>query len=260
MQSRHFHWLSVSALLFALGPSLASARDPVDDLSGHTAKRPVAAPEAQPGKCYRLTEGHRFPLCRAYVNDLNRFCEDSALRCDFKVHPDYARDLARPAWEDVDPREHVGLIAQWAQSYFSVPSECKNECERERREKNWQEFKVKFDDALNAGRVRLQRARVDLNYDGIKELVYRLGDQECHVDHRVTFMPGQTPTLMVAEGADERLALDYAQTLNQKGSDIVLLQGRAHLYRGNLYEGLTGPGIGRYAANFTPVCQVENLR
>ncbi|WP_143762983.1 hypothetical protein [Ramlibacter tataouinensis] len=258
--------IAAVAFYFCLAPTLALADTafkvqvkPKGEYE-EAAKPPPLASGSKSKHCYRLIEGQRYPLCRVYVNNLNHFCEDAALRCDFKVHPDFRKDLGRPDWEDVDPKKHLNLIAQWARAYFHVPEECKGDCEEVRREKNWQEFKVKLDAAINAGRVHLQRAMVDLNYDKKEEVVYRLGDRQCIADHRDTFMPGQSPKLMVVEDLGERLAIDYAQTLNQKGSDIVLLQGRAHLYRGNLYEGLSGPGIGRYAANAGAVCEVEYIR
>jgi len=75
--------------------------------------------KALTGRCYRDVEwsqwkgepirsGH-WPLCRTFLDNLNRYCDEAPMVCEWKVHP-RIQSLKLPKWERLSAEESVRLL------------------------------------------------------------------------------------------------------------------------------------------------------
>lgn len=100
-----FGWMTVARVAAAGGE--AAFTPPV-----------YTAYELKPGACYVLLKpkwpevmGGDYPVCRAVLDNLNKFCDEPPQYDRRKVHPT-TRNLREPNWERVDAKANLDLVKQ----------------------------------------------------------------------------------------------------------------------------------------------------
>lgn len=160
--------------------------------------------------------------------------------CTRKVHPDFGKDFALPKWENLDPAAHWDILEQVIRSRAAkVPTSCNEECKKTWQDKQWRENRPKLTEGIRQGLVKLDRARVDLNHDGKRELVYRLTEGDCKAQPGAEH-PGFAglATLMVYDEARRQYDPRYAEYLTVWRFDALLYQGRSYL---TMWDDSVGP-------------------
>lgn len=122
------------------------------------------------GRCYRDVEwskwkgepirsGH-WPLCRTFLDNLNRHCDEAPMVCEWKVHPDI-KALRLPEWKRLDEAELAKLYGN-----------------------KWQQARRDYD----TGRIRASHIDLDLDGgDGEAESLVRFEYPECPANPRGAF-------------------------------------------------------------------------
>lgn len=217
-------------------------------------------------ECYKLVHGNGNPVCRKFGQNLNRFCDRPPMHCELAIHPDFAKDFSFPKWEDIDPLANVELVAELVRSRASVAHDCTGECDAKWRELKWQEYRPKLLEGIQLGRIRFSRTSIDINHDGKKELVFRLMDIGCPPigSDEPIYAFGGNPALMVLDESSGKFDRDFNRPLALGSYDVILHLGRASLIDLNrwdkkweLFESVSGPGVGRFHVLHRPVCEYQ---
>jgi hypothetical protein len=162
---------------------------------------------ANTSKCYRVIVGQEHELCRLYEANLNRFCNEPPMVCDRKIHPDFAKYFSLPQWEDVDPMKHLGIIEIFIKFITGDNARCSKgdeQCQAKWREKEWQEYKVKFFDRTKKGIIKLSRARFNIKGIGKeRQIVYRLVDFKCAINDEFWNDPRIPKNIVIDEKTGE---------------------------------------------------------
>lgn len=168
--------------------------------------------EAKQGGCYKLVSGKDNQMCQLFLQDLNRFCGEPPMVCERKIHPDFAQYFSFPKWKEVDPAEHLEIIAQLIRAETSRNALCADEqCQADWRERQWQKYKVGLLERMKAGQVQLSYARIRPERYSTKEnLVYRLVDFPCSPINVDYWNNPQVPKLVVVDEKTERIDQHYA--------------------------------------------------
>jgi hypothetical protein len=70
----------------------------------------LGAQELQEEPLYRLWQGSGYPVCTAFLENLNAFPRDEPpMGCEQKIHPSHP-EFTRPVWEDMDVNTNLPLI------------------------------------------------------------------------------------------------------------------------------------------------------
>lgn len=131
-----------------------------------------------------LLKGSQFELCREYERGLE---EGQARRtyCGVAL-PSGNADFRLPKWESMDPAEHMDLVRDifyWVNSRSNGLWDYKYYLERQAAERDivpdmlarvWEPAKADVERLIAEGRIKLERGRLDLNFDGKAEPVYRM--------------------------------------------------------------------------------------
>jgi len=182
-------------------------------------------------ECYKLVHGKGNPICRKLGENLNRFCDQPPMRRELAIHPDFAKDFAFPKWEDLDPQANIELVAEAHRSWAVVAHDCKAKCDTGERERQWQLVRAQFLEAARRGCLRFSRARVDINHDGKKELVFRLVGNcpSQNTNDAVLSYSDGLSRLMVLDEITEKFDRGFAFERSWLLSDVILHQGRASI-------------------------------
>lgn len=221
---------------------------------------------AQPKPCFRLLErkwpevqsGH-YPVCVAYLKNLNSFCGESPTACERKLDP-VIKELSLPKWEEVDPKANLDLIAQIVKggNVFTPPSEIR-----------WQVVKPEILSRIDHGAVHMWQARISLTTNGKPELLVRV-DWGCMPIDAVgpdgaTYRAGGIPSSVYV--VDEHTGkLDKRYDYLENVEDVVLHDGKAYLleqsgyHRNSLELGEPFSARGGYEKGKTSVCIFEHLK
>jgi hypothetical protein len=155
-------------------------------VTAFAADKSVSKAKVKTDKCYRVIVGQDTKMCRLYEQNLNRFCNEPPMVCDRKIHPDFTKYFSLPKWEDVDPMKHLDIIEKFIKFRTGNNVRCPKgdgQCQAKWREKEWQEYKVKFFDRMKKGIVKLSKARFNIKGAGNeRQIVYRLVDFTCAIN------------------------------------------------------------------------------
>lgn len=186
---------------------------------------------AEPKPCFRLLErewsdarivqsGH-YPVCVAYLKNLNRFCKQSSSTCEYTLDPEI-KELSKPDWEAIDPKANLELIAnrvKWRGDSHS-PSE-----------NYWQIIKPEILRRIDQGMVRLWQTRIRLagNEETVRVIRADLGCEPIIVigpDH-AQYQTSNAFVIVVEEGTGQ---LDRRYDYLLPGvKDMVLHNGQTYL-------------------------------
>lgn len=183
---------------------------------------------AEPKPCFRLLErkwpevqsGH-YPVCVAYLKNLNRFCKESSSTCEYKLDPEI-KELSQPKWEAIDPKANVELIAERVKLHnTSLPPS----------EKYWQVIKPEILRRIDQGMVRLWQTRIRLasNEDPVCVIRADLGCAPIIVigPDRAQYQTSNAFVIVVEEGTSQ---LDRRYDYLLPGvEDLVLHDGQTYL-------------------------------
>lgn len=182
-------------------------------------------------ECYKLIHGEGNPVCRKLGKNLNRFCDKPPMRRELAIHPDFSKDFAFPKWEDLDPQANIALAAEAHRSWAVVAHDCKAKCDTEERERQWQLVRAQFLEAARQGCLRFSRARIDINHDGKKELVFRLVgncSKPSASDALLSYSDGLS-RLMVMDEITGKFDRGFAFERSWLLSDVIIHQGRVSI-------------------------------
>lgn len=182
----------------------------------------------EPKPCFRLLErkwpevqsGH-YPVCVAYLKNLNRFCKESSSTCEYKLDPEI-KELYKPDWEVIDPKANLELIAERVKLHNTSqpPSE-----------QYWQVIKPEIQRRIDQGMVRLWQTRIRLasNEEPVRVIRADLGCEPIIVigPDRAQYQTSSAFVIVVDESVgqiDRRY--DY---LLHGVKDVVLHNGQTYL-------------------------------
>jgi hypothetical protein len=206
------------------------------------------------GKCYKLISGKDNEMCRLFEQNLNRFCDEPPMVCERKIHPDFAKYFSFPKWEEVNPAEHLDIIADYIRARAPERADCPKpvpvivpkkgespfvihpltesdirankaaeECQAEWREKKWQEYRVELLEHLKLGQVKLSCARFEIErYSKKYNLVYRLVDFPCRPLDPEYWNFSHVLKLIVLDEKTSKLDREWTAILGGATYDVLL--------------------------------------
>lgn len=182
----------------------------------------------EPKPCFRLLErkwpevqsGH-YPVCVAYLKNLNRFCKEASSTCEYKLDP-AIKELGKPGWEAIDPKANLELIAErvkW-RGGSRPPSE-----------NYWRVIKPEVLRRIDQGIVRLWQTRIRLasNEESVRVIRADLGCEPIVVvgPDRAQYQTANAFVIVVDEGTGQ-LDKRYDYLLHGV-EDMVLHDGQTYL-------------------------------
>jgi len=187
--------------------------------------------KAEPKPCFRLLErkwpevqsGH-YPVCLAYLKNLNRFCGEPPPTCERKLDP-AIKELSLPKWEEIDPKAHLKVIEQTLNYNFE-------------NIKVWLPIPPDMLEHIHSRKVHMLHTWVDLDHDGKMEHVVRFDDGPCHPINpsgERGFYGFNYEIAVVDKDitqVDERFR--YVEI---GGRDVLLYEGRAYLWHFTASDG-----------------------
>jgi hypothetical protein len=152
--------------------------------------KPAALTEAQ---CYRVTRASVPALCREFGRNLNLQCDRPRMVCDQLVAPSMTDLFSLPEWEPLNALASFEWVEKVyrAQQSFNLPSRLSawrsppgedpalRQKELEHNERLWRERETEVRSKVASGQLRASRARIDIDHNGSRELVYRVDDSSC---------------------------------------------------------------------------------
>lgn len=126
---------------------------------------------------YFLIERESYQLCHDLVKNFNRFKDEEPMVCELKFHPDY-KNFRLPKWEEIDGVEHFDTVKKLLREESLHP---------------WglddlDKLKERFGNSKN----KLYRTKMDVNFDGHQNIVYRIKQNVCDVNRYFKFSaPGE---------------------------------------------------------------------
>jgi len=184
--------------------------------------------EAKQDGCYKLVSGKDNQMCQLFLQNLNRFCGEPPMVCERKIHPDFEKHFSFPKWNEVDPAEHLDLIALLIRAEAPTNARCTNQqCQADWREEQWQKYKVGLLERMKAGQVKLSYARIKLlRYVDKMSFVYRLVDFPCSPLDIDYWNYPCVPKLIVIDEKTGKIDRDYTTIFRLWGPcDALLYNG-----------------------------------
>jgi hypothetical protein len=203
------------------------------------ADKSVSKAKVKTDKCYRVIVGQDTKMCRLYEQNLNRFCNEPPMVCDRKIHPDFAKYFSFPKWEDVDPVKHLDIIEKFIKFRTGNNVRCPKgdgQCQAKWREKEWQEYKVKFFDRMKKGIVKLSRAQFNIKGVGKgSQIVFKLVDFMCAIDDEFWNHPMIPQNIVINEKTGELDLNAMALTGYGAPKEVFFYEGVARLSTWDIY-------------------------
>lgn len=178
--------------------------------------------------CFRLLErkwpevasGH-YPVCVAYLKNLNRFCNEATPTCEYNLDPEI-QALSKPDWEAIDPKANLELIAERVKLHntYQPPSE-----------QYWQVIKPEILRRIDQGMLRLWQTRIRLasNEEPVRVIRADLGCEPIIVvgPDRAQYLTPST-FVVVVDGDTDQISRRYDYLLDGI-RDIVLHDSQTYL-------------------------------
>lgn len=169
---------------------------------------------------YDLIKGQQFELCRAYERNLNSFSHELPMACERKFDPDL-EEFWQPNWETLNPAQHMDLIRETlVVKYKFRPTED--------IDGRWNRWRPKLQEKIRNGEVKLSRTEVDVNHDGINEIVYRFADRPCDPSKELDRRIPSTYRYFVMDSATGKLSSDFV-LLQLRTKNLFFYKGRAYV-------------------------------
>lgn len=113
---------------------------------------------------YFLIEREKYPLCQELVENFNTFKDEPPMVCKRKFNPDF-KNLKLPKWEEINASEYFNTIKRLAtdEKFQSMDNNV------------IEQYKLK----MEKGIIKLYRAKIDINFDGHVNTVYRMKERDC---------------------------------------------------------------------------------
>lgn len=137
----------------------------------------AAAYKGKPGACYVLlkphwgssphVEGGNYPICRAVLDNFNKFCDEPPPYERRKLHPT-TKNLSEPLWEKMDVKSNIQLVMQ-TYGAISLP---------QFREERWQFEGKKVLSLAESGALRLSKVDLSADLRGGQQTVYMLENSQ----------------------------------------------------------------------------------
>ena len=124
---------------------------------------------------YRLTKGQQFQLCRDLEANLRSWGPQSPGMCEIPINPAFER-LRAIEWEDLDPLAHWDLFLEVLERRLQLP---KHQRDKPAAIANKKQREEKVISEAEQGEIGFGRASFDLNHDGVRDIVYRIGRAGC---------------------------------------------------------------------------------
>ena len=131
-----------------------------------------------------LLQGSQFELCREYERGLQEW-QARRSYCGVAL-PSGNDDFRLPRWETMDPADNMDLVRTifyWSNARNNPHWDYKYYLERQAVERDivpdmlarlWEPASADVQSLIAEGRIKLERSRLDLNFDGKSEPVYRM--------------------------------------------------------------------------------------
>jgi hypothetical protein len=236
--------------------------------------------------------GSRLELCRAYERGIREW-KAPYRACGIAI-PSGDRNFRAPKWEILDPAQHMDLVRDiyyWANlNHAEVGRD--NYYDRQARsvdilpdllEQIWNPARSEIEQLISEGRVKLQRSRLDIDFDGKSEFVYRMSPilrpwrfkrpepgivhMPVTIGQAVPCEPGALPEdqgdfVFFVRAED---SLDAHSFLRRHhlwpGMNLVSWKQRIYwLIQQSIYEPKTSRGDKGNLSNFTEVCRFRYLK
>jgi hypothetical protein len=180
--------------------------------------------------CYRLISGKDNPVCKLFLQNLNRFCRKQSLVCEPQIHSDFSKYFSVPKWGTVDYKSHLDIVEQYIKIRAIIPINCSGQCVTDTQEKRWQEYKAELLPRLESGQIKLVRARVHIRFDDKPRIAYKLVETICSPDDLKTLLVSWKPGLIIVDEDTGRPNVYYSKTPKLLGhSDVIIYGGNAYL-------------------------------
>lgn len=148
-------WAVVGVL--ACMASLAMADEAANDGKSTTAQKfPLQ---------FKVMLGEQYPVCRDYVDMLNATKYMEYPSCERKILPEFSKFKA-VQWTEISDIKEVERIAKDGEALFF---ESHRKLDSAWHKQAWSKLKKKID----SGEVRLQVSNLDMDHDGLDEIVYK---------------------------------------------------------------------------------------
>jgi hypothetical protein len=175
--------LRAAALAFALGAygvtTIAADLPETKASSAATAKAK---------RCYRFAKDlsgnslalNTAPVCKAFLRNLNEFCDEPPMACELKIHRKYSMLLGQPKWKRISATPTIEEIER----FIKAPDHATGIPQR--AETIWAVWLPTIEAAIQRGSLTVNEAYVDLLNRGYKERVLRIQTGECTSKNHAT--------------------------------------------------------------------------
>ncbi len=176
------------------------------------------------GRRAEVWERSELPVCVDFEKVLNRTCESpDKLICNWTLPPG-EKQFKKLAWSLIDPKAHWGLIEDMALSGRG----------EKYRVGQWKIIEPGYKTDLTDGRIKLQIATIDIDYDGRTEQVVLLNQRSCN--------EAGWKDLYGVIKSDTRLDWRYNDILGSinasYGAEIMLYKGQAYMFGWDSFPGI----------------------
>jgi hypothetical protein len=221
---------------------------------------------------FSLEKDTKLPLCQILQQELIKQQPYPHLMCPASVPlPKDNPDFSIPSWDIIDPIKNNDLAIElyletldwrrhgrYGESYPEITSDnLRNEEPRISRGTFPDHLRnYRFLDLLSTNQIRIEHTRLDINFDGKSEDIYRLSAGQCMTSE------GQEDlfyTLHVIDPNQDRLEKDVSHRSNQ-AFNLFFYKGRIYLISDTgpiiVYETFASGSTGTY--NLRPVCVFDD--
>ncbi len=143
----------------------------------------------------RYIKGEDYPVCRAVLANLNKFCDEPPQYSRRKLHPS-SRNLEEPAWRPLDPAQNVDIVQAIYTTTVGGSAE--------EQAHAWRNVRGRLTSLTTSGVLRLWEAEIDIDANGATETVYLLENRYPHDPPK-----HNAPVFMVARQG-QRTQADFA--------------------------------------------------
>ncbi len=173
---------------------------------------------------YRLERGGQYPLCTDVRDALARSEFRETLACGAERMPSCEKCKA-PAWTSLPITEHLSFLRELIVSYRRGSKNAKDYDS----EKQWQKREPEYREMIGKGNSSIGWARMDLDADGVQEVVARFADHAClpqeHTEGVATF----PMTLILDTLSPFQVNDSKSDWLHLASHDVMIYDGRPRL-------------------------------
>jgi uncharacterized protein len=181
------------------------------------------------------------PVCQAFEDNLNQFCDRPPMVCGLKVAPVFKGEIRLPEWKSLNGKK---VTPEMLESFIRAPWDGANISENQKNEL-WEISRQKIEAAILENRLSFLRSDLDLYNLGSAHVAYRLDYGNCKIKN-----PQLTERI---DGWDKPIKSNPVQI--QYGPNVVrslfesydplqrgMMLGEVFLYSGKTYTYVMGGG------------------